>query len=262
MMRLLLLLLLAFTICARAGQHAIIEAKYGHVLGTAGDGKWVPFEKTKGAIKGGETYRLYSLSKALGTAKGGKPASVEEICEDVFTVPLKPKPDGAVIGVAGDWNALPRVPQSVATTPAVYQQAVADFLTSQGLRKPKVKITQILRIDLEGDGEEEVLISATNYFTKDGSVPNAAVAGTYSCVILRRVVEGKVQTQLVTGETYPTAKVFNAPNRYLIGAVLDLDGDGKMEVVVDSMYYEGDATTVFRCTGKKPVELLSVGCGA
>jgi hypothetical protein len=45
-------------------------------------------------------------------------------------------------------------------------------------------------------------------------------------------------------------------------AVLDLDGDGKMEVIVDSAYYEGEATTVYRCTPEKIQELVSTGCGA
>jgi hypothetical protein len=34
-----------------------------------------------------------------------------------------------------------------------------------------------------------------------------------------------------------------------------------MEVVVGSRYYEGAATTIYRCDPKKIEELLSVACG-
>ena len=64
--------------------------------------------------------------------------------------------------------------------------------------------------------------------------------GSYSMVLLRRLVAGKVETQLVEGEFYSKAyengtdddASFNAPNVYKVIAVLDLDGDGKMEIVV------------------------------
>jgi hypothetical protein len=116
-------------------------------------------------------------------------------------------------------------------------------------------------VDLEGDGEDEVLISATNYHTTHG-VPTGASAGSYSFVILRRVVEGKVRTQFVDGEVYTKSKVFNAPSQYEISAILDLDGDGKMEVVIESAYYEGGATMIYRCTPAKIEELVAVACGA
>jgi hypothetical protein len=84
------------------------------------------------------------------------------------------------------------------------------------------------------------------------------------------VVAGRVETQLVEGEFYPKAyptptddnASFNAPNAYKLLAVLDLDGDRKMEVVVSSNYYEGEAITIYRCEPKKIEALLSVSCGA
>lgn len=137
-----------------------------------------------------------------------------------------------------------------------------DFLKNQGIKEPKVKIERILRVDLEGDGEDEVLISATNYFSNDDSVPSSAPAGSYSVVLLRRVVAGKLQTQLIAGEVHPNAKHFNAPKYYNVIATLDLDGDGKLEVIVQSGYYEGGATTIYRCEPAKIKALLSVECGA
>ena len=156
------------------------------------------------------------------------------------------------------------------TSQQVYVDAVRDFLKTKGIEQPKVKIDNILRVDLDGDGEDEVLISATNYFQKDNSVSLRSPAGSYSMVLLRRVVSGKLETQLVKGEFYPKAYPnatgdnarFNAPNAYKVIAVLDLDGDGKMEIVVGSNYYEGEEITIYRCDPKKVESLLSVACGA
>jgi len=185
-------------------------------------------------------------------------------------VSLSEKPKGSVIGLAAPWNALPRKSQVIDVTQQVYIDAVRDFLKTKGIEQPKVKIDSILRVDLDGDGEDEALISATNYFSKDDRVPMRSPAGSYSMVLLRRVVAGKVETQLVEGEFYPKAypkgtdddASFNAPNAYKLLAVLDLDGDGKMEIVIGSNYYEGEEITIYRCNPDKVEALLSVSCGA
>ncbi len=107
-----------------------------------------------------------------------------------------------------------------------------------------------------------MLIDATNYFTGRDEVPmKAPKRGSYSIVILLRVIAGKVRTQVVAGEVYPQPNESVAANVYKIAAVLDLNGDGKLEVIVQSFYYEGGPTTIYRCEPDKIEAALSVECG-
>ena len=267
-----LVVVAALLMCAGASPaadlHPIVEVQSGYLFGAISDGKWIKADETAKLIGDETTYRVYGLTQALGDAKGGKPKAVEDdVCTDTLAVSLSPKPDKGVVAIAASWNALPRKPGIVDPTQKVYIDAVRDFLKTKGIDQPKVKIDSILRVDLDGDGEDEVLISATNYFSKDERLPMRSPAGSYSMVFLRRVVAGKVESQLVEGEFHPKAYVrkedsFDAPNAYKVIATLDLDGDGKMEIVVGSNYYEGEAITIYRCDPKKVEALLSVSCGA
>jgi hypothetical protein len=217
-----LLALAALLICAAAPAaelHPIVKVQSGYLFGATADGKWIKPEEAAKALNRETTYRIYGLTQSFGEAKGGNPKpSEEDVCSDVLTVPLSPKPEKGAIALAAPWNALPRKPRIADTTQQVYVDAVRAFLKTKGIEQPKVKIENILRVDLDGNGEEEVLISATNYFSKD-RVPMRSLAGSYSMVLLRRVVGGKTEAQLVEGEFYPDAykatddsASFNAPN--------------------------------------------------
>jgi FG-GAP repeat len=267
-----LVVVAALLMCAGASPatdlHPIVEVESAYLFGAISDGKWIKADETAKSIGDETTYRVYGLTQALGEAKGGKPKRPEGApCEETVAVSLSPKPENGVIAIAAPWNALPRKPQVIDPTQKIYVDAVRDFLKTKGIEQPKVKIDNIVRVDLDGEGEEEVLISAANYFGKADRVPMRSPAGSYSMVLLRRVVAGKVETQLVAGEFHPKAYVskeasFDAPSIYKVIATLDLDGDGKLEVVVGSDYYEGEEMTIYRCDPKKVEALLSVACGA
>jgi hypothetical protein len=261
-----------FTACAIALLHVanavaadfapIVWPETEYLVGGRAGGKWLDSQEAARLVKGGEMFRLFSFAEEIGRAKGGKPKSAEEPCPDTQVVELSLKAADAVIAIAASWNPMPRKPRDAATTQPVYIEAVRDFLGTKGLSGVDVKITRIVRVDLDGDGEDEVLISATNYGGKTG-VPSAKTPdGGYSFVLLRRVVGRKVDTQLVEGEFYPKGKEFHAPNAYQIVAVLDLDGDGKLEVLVRSDYYEGGALTVYTFEGGEPKDVITTGCGA
>jgi hypothetical protein len=256
----------AFLITASASAHAelhpIVQAETGFLIGASSEGRWLESEEAAKALRPGVGFRLFGLQNEMTSAKAGKTESAGEPCPDTQVVELSPKPPrDAAVGIAAPWKVLPRSPR-LEKVQKHYEQAVREFLENRGLREPEVKITQTIRVDLEGDGEEEVLISATNYSATKDLIPSSAPAGSYSVVLLRRVTNGKVITQMIEGEFYPQAKEFNAPSAYRVAAVLDLNGDGALEVVIDGAYYEGAWMAVYVCTPGQIKKVLSAGCGA
>ena len=80
-------------------------------------------------------------------------------------------------------------------------------------------------------------------------------------MILERLVDDKVKTELVDGEFYPEAKADSPPNKFEIAAVLDLNGDGRIDIVVRSAYYERDEISIYEYQASGVKKVLSVGCG-
>jgi hypothetical protein len=108
-----------------------------------------------------------------------------------------------------------------------------------------------------------VLVSATYCASGfEGSPSPSAEAGDYSIVFLRKVLSGTVETRVLAADVYSRAAEFVAPAEYKIKGVLDLNGDGTMEVVVYGRYYEGHWSTVYQVKGTQVEEVLTCGCGA
>jgi hypothetical protein len=160
------------------------------------------------------------------------------------------------------WDPAPRKAVKIANTNAIYNTIVQNFLRSKGIRSPTISIDQIYRIDLDGDGTEEVLISATRYAK---GMMDGQTIGDYSFTLLRSVREGRPVDHLLEGEFFSKRPPEDhwPPNVFAIDAVADLNGDGKMEIMVSSSYYEGGSNLVYEFSGGKPlaVKELAAGCG-
>jgi hypothetical protein len=237
----------------------------GYLLGGSAGGQWLKPEAAAGLITGGENYRLYTLAGEVGASMGGKPAKGEDACAETLYVTLTPFPAGrgSLVAVAGPWNAMPRRLKIANIEAQVYREAAAAILMSKGIDNPKVNLTQVLQVDLDGDGVEEVLVSAANYAKSGaGGLTPDARPGDYSLVFLRKVVQDKVVTKIITGEYYPQAKKFNAPAEHRVIGVLDLNGDGILEIVLSGRHYEGEWVDAYRADGVTIIKLFSMGCGA
>lgn len=253
-----------------AGTHPIVnlykESEYGLLVGASANGRWLEDKKAHDRMKGGEAYRFYSLMKRAGEASGGKP-ELSEVSGAAWTIKIirPPKTGDDLIGIGGAWNALPRVPRLQDTKLPVYRAAVAAILKQKGLDRAPVRITRIVRVDLDGDGEEEVLLSASSprfdRSDEEGAMYHSK-AGDYSFVMLRQAVKGKVKTALLGGMFQRRAAENEIPYLFEIGGALDADGDGKMEVFVRSHYYEGGGMSVYRVKAGTATEVLSAMDGA
>lgn len=261
---------------AIAKNHAVLDFKTGYLIGTSRAGselKSLTEPSLKSAAKqglGAQKYRVYAWDRALGEVSGTRPVSVDAPCPETLQVNLTPSAENkqfksGVIAIAGSWNALPRVPRWDKGRPNAYKQDVAGILRCAGIAKPQINITQVLRCDLEGDGVDEVIISATRhlgYPNQPNSVSSNARKGEYSLILMRKIVRGKVETVLLEGEAYAKNKEFSAPSVYEIAGVFDVNGDGKMEIVTTGRYYEGNWMSVYGVNGAKVKNIASAGCGA
>lgn len=257
----------AFAATSTGGIRPIVDVQSGYLLGGSKNGKWINAKETAKALKGGEQYTVYGKNSRTGATTGSKSRTNEAPCEDTHWVTLKKNFNGE-LAVGPGSNATPRKVTPLGLNQNFYRNEVAKILKANKIKKPKVVITQLWRVDLDGDKVDEVLLSATRYANPDNDLPMPnrvspnASAGDYSLVLLRKVVNGKVKTITLAEEIYATKKVFNAPNINRLLGVYDLNGDGKMEVVLDGRYYEGDWRTVVEVKGGQAKEVLSEGCGA
>lgn len=245
----------------------VVDVSSGCLMGGLSGGKWLEAKDAAALMQGGERYSVYELTRRIGVRTGSKPSSEGAPCDDTLYVKMSRKDERSnLIGVGGEWNALPRVPKSVSTRSPVYRAAVAEALRRNGIARPQVKIVKVLRIDLDGDGTDEVLINATRAKRwASGSISNDYNPGDYSVVLLRKVIKGKAETIVIEGEYHPKPRnpeTDGPPDEYEIAAVLDLNGDGRMEVIVAGGYYEGNWKTAYTVNGRKVESVMNCGCGA
>ena len=243
----------------------IIDLRIGGLLGGVKNGKWIEAGiAAESIMNGAMDLDVYGFGgKQKKPFYAATRAAVEDVCQDFYRINMDDQKQQLAVGIGvnGTWNAMPRIPKRVSVQNPVYMAAVIAFLKKQGVRRPVAKITQAFQIDLDNDGTDEVLITATRIKSGFGV---GWRAGEYSFSMLRKVTKSGVKDYLVDGNIYKsTQDNSGAPNRYEISSIADLNGDGKMEIVLYSEYYEGSASGAFEIRNGKPelIKELQIDCG-
>jgi len=300
-----LLSLLMFTVPASAQESAasfdmskVSRFGFGNILlggWTPQDG-WVSAEQLQNGerfqplhIWGGENCRIFGRDGQKG--KGVISAMYSEHPGEVpGTMPGVPSfdthtPEGVIKAPSGlltilcPWDVQPRKATVMKPGNATYQGIVKRFLAAQGLKAETPNIVQLFKVDLEGDGVDEVLICAQNIaggseasFEPDlplitgAGVPQAAQPGAYSLLLLRKIVAGKVvelplRVFVSPKGSTPVDDNWTPPVVAKACQFADLNGDGVLEIVAATAHYEGYAYHVFEVKGGELREVLTMGMG-
>jgi hypothetical protein len=222
---------------------------------------WVQVDQgTTLPVAGGEDYQVAYLGLEV-IIPGGEPTTVCEpidnlgiVLEDEAVLGDWPGPLG--VAISAPWILVPHLVEEIEDD-GTYAAFAAEMLAERGLNVPEPSIKQLLQVDLEGDGVNEVLVVA-----EDVTAGLFAEDGDYSIAFMRRTVQGDVQTAIL-GESVIVTADSPVVNSFSVAAVADLNGDGRMEVVLTTAYYEGIGVEVWEHVNDDQglVPQISVGCG-
>lgn len=238
----------------------LVTTDFG-ALGWWNGSDWLDAE-TEGAlpIVGGEDYQTIVLD-SLGLTTAG-PQTV--VCEPLELLGVQladpgllgdvPGPYG--VAVSAPWELQPylfEIPDDDGT----YAGFAAEILSARGLDVANPVIKQLVRTDLEGDGVNEVIVVAEEV------TPGLLMeVGDYSIVFMRKVIDGEVQTAILE-ETVVLGDDQQYSGAHSVGTVADMNGDGRMEIVTNSAFFEGFGVSVWEYVNDDvgPVIRLQNGCG-
>jgi len=137
-----------------------------------------------------------------------------------------------------------------------YTKVLASFLAQQKLKGAPIKIHQLIRTDLDGDGNFEVIINAIN------TARDLDRKGEYSIVLVVREVDGKTEIETIQNEVTLEDSDFPAVLwENTIAAIADTDADGKMEIIMYGQFYHGQGWDLVRSGDGLAERPIICGCG-
>ena len=247
---------------AGPSQQGAVIALDDILIGGWQNGKWIgaePLAKQPeylSLLRLEDPYRVFSHGKELAR---GMPKLIPENGPEPFLLQVKlpegkkASEDTVPLSTNAAWNPFPRQGSWLNPSHAVYSKVLQDHLAKRGIRGCKSMVRQILKVDLNGDGADEVLI--TGACVKDAGTmnwkPGERLGGgrgtTFHAnksdlaIVLLRSVEpgGKGVSERVLYEFQGSAAQ-DGPNYVAkIHSVADLNGDGSLEIILEADYYEG-----------------------
>jgi len=227
------------------------------LLGGVSQNGWLTPAESVGRFSGEVTYSLHNMTTASKYFLWGETPNFSPTCQDYFIDTEAEVDEGDFTGVMDGWNTTKREVTEISDGGKIYEKVVFDWLKSFGVASPQPGTLRILRTDLEGDGVDEVFISAT-HLDESKHITNP---GDYSVVLMRKVIGNEPVTVSLVADVYSEANSGTTfPQTYSLANFIDLNQDGIMEVIVDIQKWEGFGAMVIQVNGQGILQALTAVC--
>ncbi len=175
-----------------------------------------------------------------------------------------PEPPGfgynAVAVFQQPWPLKPRPVAVTSTSPEAYRALGEAAFADRPVDASQGDIEQLVVTDLDGDGDDEALASFE--FVQPGIGPGTP--GDFAGLLLIDTTTARTTDAVLLWSIDQDAdeESVDVLERYRVLDVADLNGDGRMEVLVHAWYYEGASVLVYTYDGNELTRVLATGCGA
>lgn len=213
----------------------------------------------------GSGYTLWDIKGKLSTkGMGSAQASQPTPCQHRYTVNVQPPlhRQGWLVASNAPWNLRPRPVTSVPPNNPTHLAAIRTHLEKAGLTNPSVDLLSVTRTDLDGDKLDEIILVAANSIRNSDLFPVPhGNQGTYGLILVRKLVGGVVKTFVLGEDMFVTEDHQRLPVFFDLVNVLDLNGDGVLEVILFQANANGYKISAFEWTGSRFLPRLATGCG-
>ncbi len=256
---------------------AAAHGTYLFPLGAVEQGRWLPIrdildlpadgaDSIAAVMPVGERFDAFTLKGVVGRNIATVRNEDGALFEGQYGILAKSLGNRPVLVASSGSASTPRPARPLSLGSSTYRGFLRTLLAEHGMSVPRPRVTQLYRVDLDGDGRDEVLLagqSRSSFGMRWDCGPRD-----YSVAMLRCVVDGAAKTiPLLVGAPGPAADGDEEGVGALFEtvefvAVLDLNGDGRMEFVLRTAYYEGESYLVYEFDGRACRLVLTHGQGA
>lgn len=240
----------------------IFATSYGEIRGGYSDGEWLNHSEAAALCEGKMTFNVYNLVASYRTVKSfGVTYDEGEYASEAFDGSpccyLKLPDDYNAESLNGDYSQDPlffsylyyggQFPdiKTVSDTSKA-SRAVQKLLDEKlGKEKAEANIRISVNADIDGDGEKETVVNA------DGAAGDSEYC--LSCII-----ESDGTVKIIEDYYFvPADEESESDYRFFyVQNIIDFDGDGISELVVDEAFGEEAGTTVYKYDGRKVDKIM------